>query len=286
MIGNGSRGATLKQPVHSSTAWRILRPAAVAMLILAMLTPAARAQQDVEVDLELVLAVDISLSMDDEEQRLQRDGYVAAIRHPDIIAAIRGGLNGRIAMTYLEWAGVASQEIVVPWSLIDGKDAAENFADRLAALPLHNAYRTSISAALDFAQKVFEGSGFRSLRRVVDVSGDGANNQGFPVTLARDRLVEQGTMINGLAIMIGRSGADDFFFQANLDDYFEDCVIGGPGAFVIRIDDADHFATAIRRKMILEIAGAEPRIMPAADSVPREPADCLVGEKRWQRLRE
>ena len=276
----------MKQPAHPLTTWQASRPVTMAMLILALLTPQALAQQDIEVDLELVLAVDISLSMDDEEQRLQRDGYVAAIRHPDVIAAIRGGPNGRIAMTYLEWAGVASQEVVVPWSLIDGEHAAEAFADALAALPLHKAYRTSISGALDFAYELFDGSGFRSLRQVVDVSGDGANNQGLPVTLARDRLVEQGMMINGLAIMIARSGADDFFYQANLDEYFEDCVIGGPGAFVIRIEDPGHFATAIRRKMILEIAGAEPRIIPAASPVPREPADCLVGERRWQRLRD
>ncbi|HUF44347.1 MAG TPA: DUF1194 domain-containing protein [Aestuariivirgaceae bacterium] len=286
MIGNRSRGVMLKQPAHFLTAWQALRPVAMAMLVLALLAPTALAQRDIEVDLELVLAVDISLSMDDEEQRLQRDGYVSAIRHPDVIAAIRAGLNGRIALTYLEWAGVASQEVVVPWSLIDGEPAAGAFADNLAALPLHNAYRTSISGALHFAHELFQGSGFSSLRQVVDVSGDGANNQGLPVTLARDRLVDQGTMINGLAIMIARAGADDFFYHANLDEYFEDCVIGGPGAFVIRIDDPGHFATAIRRKMILEIAGAEPRIIPAAVSVPREPADCLVGEKRWQRLME
>lgn len=276
----------LNEEAHPLTAWRASRPLTMAMLFLALLAPPALAQQDIEVDLELILAVDISLSMDDEEQRLQRDGYVAAIRHPDVIAAIRSGLNGRIAMTYLEWAGVTSQQIVVPWSLIDGEAAAEAFADDLATLPLQKAFRTSISAALDFAHELFEGSSYRSLRQVVDVSGDGANNQGLPVTLARDRLVERGMMINGLAIMIARSGADDFFFQANLDAYFEDCVIGGPGAFVIRIDDAAHFATAIRRKMILEIAGAEPRIIQVASSAPREPADCLVGEKRWQRLRD
>jgi len=276
----------LKRLAQSCTAEQALRLVALAMLTLALLMPPALAQDDIEVDLELVLAVDISLSMDDEEQRLQRDGYVSAIRHPDVIAAIRGGLNGRIALTYLEWAGADSQEVLVPWSLIDGKDAAEAFADNLATVPLRNAYRTSISGALHFAHGLFEGSGFRGLRQVVDVSGDGANNQGLPVTLARDGLVKQGIMINGLAIMIARAGADDFFYQVDLDKYFEDCVIGGPGAFVIRINDPDHFATAIRRKMIFEIAGAEPRIIPAATPAPREPVDCLVGEKRWQRLRD
>ena len=264
---------------------RALHLAALALMAGVLLALPAAAQ-DVEVDLELVLAVDISLSMDSEEQRLQRDGYVAAIRHPDVIAAIRDGLHGRIGLTYLEWAGTASQQVLVPWSLVDGEEAAEVFAERLAASPLRGAYRTSISSALDFAHVLFEGSGFSAPRRVVDVSGDGANNQGLPVTLARDRLVDQGLVINGLAVMIERAGADDFFHLANLDEYYEDCVIGGAGAFVIRITDPDHFAAAIRRKLILEIAVAEPRIGPAAGPVLRRPVDCLIGERRWQRLRE
>jgi hypothetical protein len=253
---------------------------------LALLGPPALAQNDVQVDLELVLAVDISLSMDDEEQRLQRDGYVAAIRHPEVIASIRDGLNGQIALTYLEWAGVTSQEVLVAWSLIDGEAAAYSFAEELAAIPLRRAHRTSISSALQFAQMLFEGSGFRGLRQVVDVSGDGANNQGTPVPDARDQLVDQGIVINGLAIMIDRQGLEDYFHLANLDEYFEDCVIGGPGAFVIRITDQDQFATAIRRKMILEIADAEPRISPAAAPGLRAPVNCLIGEQRWQLFRD
>jgi hypothetical protein len=277
----------LKPTVHARTAMRqAVRLAALIMLTLALLAPLAVAQDDIEVDLELVLAVDISLSMDDEEQRLQRDGYVAAIRDPEVIAVIRDGLNGRIALTYLEWAGTAWQEVLVPWSLIDGMEAAEAFAETLAAIPLRRAHRTSISEALQFARMLFEGNGFRGLRQVVDVSGDGANNQGVPVTYARDQLVGQGIVINGLAIMIRRQGIDDFFHLANLDEYYEDCVIGGPGAFVKRITDLDQFATAIRRKMILEIAEAKPRITPAAAPVMREPVDCLIGERRWQRWRE
>jgi hypothetical protein len=265
---------------------RLAALAALAMLGMALLALPAVAENDVEVDLELVLAVDISLSMDDEEQRLQRDGFIAAIRHPDVIAAIRDGLNGRIALTYLEWAGTASQEVLVPWSLIDGKAAAEAFAEKLAAIPLRGAHRTSISGAMQYSRVLFEGSGFRGPRQVVDVSGDGANNQGMPVTLARDRLVDQGIVINGLAIMVERQGVEDFFTLANLDEYFEDCVIGGPGAFVIRITDRNQLAPAIRRKMMLEIAAAEPRISPAAAPVLREPADCLIGETRWRRFRE
>ena len=275
-----------KQPpkIFASTG-QTVRRAALAVLTLMLLASPSAAQDGIEVDLELILAVDISLSMDDEEQRLQREGYVAAIRHPDVVAAIRGGLNGKIALTYLEWAGTRSREILVPWSLIDGMDAAEAFAERLAAIPLRRAHRTSISGALQSAETLFEGSGFRGLRQVVDVSGDGANNQGQPVTLARDRLLARGTVINGLALMISRPGVYEFFHLANLEEYFEDCVIGGPGSFVERITDVSQFAPAIRRKMILEIAAAEPRIKPAASHL-REPVDCLVGEKRWQRLRE
>lgn len=253
---------------------------------VAVLSSPAQAQDGIEVDLALVLAVDISLSMDEEEQRLQRDGYVAAIRHPEVVEAIGSGMNGRIALTYLEWAGSASQEVLVPWSLIDGQEAADAFAERLAAIPLKRAHRTSISAALHAAEMLFEGSGFSGLRQVIDLSGDGANNQGVPVTLVRDQLVDRGMVINGLAIMIERQGVDDFFHLANLDDYFEDCVIGGPGAFMIRITDADQFAAAIRRKMILEISDGLPRIVPTAAHLPREPVDCLVGEKRWQRWRQ
>jgi len=284
---NGFSAVMVKQLAQARTAMeQAVRLAGMAMLGMALLALPAVAENDVEVDLELVLAVDISLSMDDEEQRLQRDGFIAAIRHPDVIAAIRDGLNGRIALTYLEWAGTASQEVLVPWSLIDGKEAAEAFAEKLAAIPLRGAHRTSISGALQYSRVLFEGSGFRGPRQVVDVSGDGANNQGMPVTVARDRLVDQGIVINGLAIMVERQGVEDFFTLANLDEYFEDCVIGGPGAFVIRITDRNQLAPAIRRKMMLEIAAAEPRISPAAAPVLREPADCLIGETRWRRFRE
>lgn len=260
--------------------------AAAALLALALPMSPALAEEALEVDLELVLAVDISLSMDEEEQRVQREGYVAALRHPDVIAAVRGGPNGQIALTYIEWAGTATQQVVVPWSVIDGRETAEAFAEALAAMPLRRAHRTSISAALHTAAALFDGGRFDGLRRVIDVSGDGANNQGSPVTVARDRLVGEGIVINGLAIMVDRGGVEDFFHLANVDDYFEDCVIGGPGAFVMATTDPGQFAAAIRRKMILEIAANEPRISPAAAPVLREPVDCLIGEKRWRRWRD
>lgn len=258
--------------------------ALAAVMLMALSFPgSAAAQGEIEVDLELVLAVDISLSMDGEEQRLQREGYVAAIVHDEVIAAIRDGLHGRIALTFVEWAGTASQFVVVPWTLIDGDDAARAFAANLASMPLRRAFRTSISGVLDFGYAQFEASGFRGLRRVIDVSGDGANNQGMLVAPARDRVVERGVVINGLPIMIEATSYNSFFDLANLHHYFEDCVIGGPGAFVIPITDREHFASAIRRKLILEIAGSEPRITPTAE---RAPVDCTIGEKQWQRWQQ
>jgi hypothetical protein len=268
-------------------AWIIARHW-LAVLLGALLAsaPAAAQESEMDVDLELVLAVDISLSMDTEEQRLQRDGYVQAIRHPDVVAAIRGGLLGRIAVTYVEWAGSPSQEVLIPWTLIDGEAAAEAFANRLAAIPLRRTYRTSISGALQFSGPLFERNGFRGLRRVIDVSGDGPNNQGVPVVPVRDALVKQGIVINGLAIMINVLNYDGFFDILNLDQYYEDCVIGGTGAFIVPVTETAQFAPAIRRKMILEIAAPEAPLVRVAAQTAREPVDCLIGEKQWERWME
>jgi uncharacterized protein DUF1194 len=160
------------------------------------------------VDVELVLAVDISYSMDPDEQALQREGYVAALTSPEFLNALRQGLHGKIVATYVEWAGATEQRIVVPWRVIDGRAAAEAFANEIADAPYRRAYRTSISGALEFAAPLFETSGHRGLRRVVDVSGDGANNQGTMVTLARDQLLAKGITINGLPIMLKPIGRD------------------------------------------------------------------------------
>lgn len=241
--------------------------------------PAGTQGLDQPVDLELVLAVDVSMSMDMSEQRLQRDGYVRALKDPDVIAAIMDGLHGRIALTYVEWAGSSYQQTLVEWTLVDGASSATAVADRIAALPFGRTHRTSISGALGYSSTLFERNGFEGLRRVVDVSGDGPNNQGLPVTQLRDELVSQGIVINGLAIMTRRSGGFGMFDISRLDEYYEGCVIGGPGAFVIPVTDAAEFTTAIRRKMILEIAGAPARIVPAAVT---DPVDCLVGERQWQ----
>lgn len=241
------------------------------------------AAEEQRVDLELVLAVDISLSMDYDEQRVQREGYAGAFRHPEVISAIRtGGGFGRIAVTYVEWAGVGTPRIVVPWTVVDGAETAEAFAARLDAAPLEHALRTSISTAIQFSAALFDDSGYRGLRRVIDVSGDGPNNQGIMVTDARDATIRQGIVINGLPVMLKQGNPAGFFDINDLDVYYEDCVIGGTGAFIVPVYEKAKFAAAIRRKLVLEIAGLEPRLVPAqaANKAPR--IDCLIGERLWQ----
>ncbi len=241
-------------------------------------------QSPAQVDLELVLAVDISLSMDLEEQRLQRDGYVAAFRDPDIQRTIQSGGKGRIAVTYLEWAGPGSQTVVVPWMLVDSPAAAEAFATELERTQISRARMTSISAALEFSGKLLKENAFKGERQVIDVSGDGPNNSGKPVTPIRDALLADGVIINGLPILLHEGATSGLFDLSNLDAYYEQCVIGGQGAFVIPIRAKSEFGTAIRRKLMLEISGIalEPRIVPA-QSRRADGIDCLVGEQQWRR---
>ena len=233
------------------------------------------------VDVELVLAVDVSYSMDPEEQALQREGYVTGITSRDFMQALRSGMNGKIAMTYFEWAGPYDQKIVVPWRLIDGPEAADAFANEMARAPYRRASRTSISGALNFSKTLFDGSGYRGFRRVVDVSGDGANNSGPFVTIVRDDVLAAGITINGLPIMLKRPSSFTMDID-NLDVYYEDCVIGGPGAFVIPIRDREQFKEATRTKLVLEIAGRTPEraMVPVQARAPR--VSCTVGEQMWR----
>jgi hypothetical protein len=245
----------------------------------------ARAQDGGAVDLELVLAVDVSLSMDHDEQRLQRDGYVAAFRDADVWNAIRTGATGRIAVTYIEWAGPSVQNAVLPWTLIDSEDAARRFADALESQPISRARLTSISGALLFASQELKANAFRGPRQVIDVSGDGPNNSGPPVARVRDDLVAGGVVINGLPILLSR-GSNGMFDIADLDRYYADCVIGGQGSFSIPIREKIEFATAIRRKLILEIAGLVPEQTPRlirTQSSNAPASDCEVGERLRRR---
>ncbi len=235
-----------------------------------------------DVDVELVIAVDVSYSMDPDEQALQREGYILGLTSPEFLNALQQGVHGKVAITYFEWAGATDQKIVVPWRLIDGPAAAKSFTDEIAAAPYRRAYRTSISGALHFAWPLFENSGFRGLRRVIDVSGDGVNNQGDVVTIVRDAVLERGITINGLPILLKPPSFATMDIE-DLDIYYEDCVIGGPGAFVIAIRKRDQFREATRTKLVQEIASREiaPRVIRAAADKPR--ISCTIGEQMWQR---
>lgn len=240
------------------------------------------------VDLALVLAVDVSLSMDPDEQQLQRDGYVAAFRDQIIQGAMIGGRHRKVAITYVEWAGPTVQQVMVPWTIIRTIEDAEAVADRLAAAPISRHRLTSISAILEYSELLFAQVDFVSERRVIDVSGDGPNNSGPPVTLIRDRLVAKGIVINGLPIVLKSGGLNSSFDIENLPRYYESCVIGGPGSFLLSIRDRSEFASATRQKLLLEITGAEPdaRVVRAAMPVGADDADCLVGERLWRRYFE
>ena len=243
----------------------------LAVLLAALAAGPAAAQRGyagiapVEVDVALVLAVDASQSMDEDEQHLQRDGYVDALTAPEVIQAIRFGRHHRIAVAYFEWGSMDQQVLIAPWTIIDGEDAARDFAGRIRAAPLNNLQRTSISAALDFSGQLFARAGFRATRKVVDVSGDGPNNQGLVVSDARDALVAQGVTINGLPIVM-KDTTLDWSPAPQLDRYYEDCVIGGEGSFMIPVRGMENFGKALKMKLIIEIAGLQPalRVVPAA----------------------
>jgi hypothetical protein len=232
------------------------------------------------VDVELVIAVDVSYSMDPDEQALQREGYVLAFTSKEFLQALRQGAHGKIAVTYFEWAGQSDQKILMPWRVIDGPESADAVAAEIARAPYRRASRTSISGALRFAKPLFDDSGYKGLRRVIDVSGDGANNAGPLVEITRDDVLAAGVTINGLPIMLKRPYTGTMDIE-NLDEYYEDCVIGGPGAFVIPIREREKFIEATRTKLVLEVAGRQPdpQIVPTAS---RARVSCTIGERLWQ----
>ncbi|MFS8038691.1 DUF1194 domain-containing protein [Xanthobacter sp. AM11] len=238
---------------------------------------------EMQVDLELVLAVDVSYSMDTDEQALQREGYANALVSKEFIDALRLGPLGRIAVAYVEWAGDGEQKVAVDWRIIDGPETAKAFAEEVSGAPLRRVYRTSISSALLFSADQFDLNGFKGIRQVIDISGDGVNNQGPPVNLARDSVVQRGITVNGLPLLMKRGTASALDIP-ELDVYYEDCVIGGAGAFVIPVQDKAEFARAIKTKLVLEVAGVVPPpppgpVMRAAGVAPR--ISCTIGEKIW-----
>ncbi len=232
------------------------------------------------VDAELVLAVDVSYSMDEDEQKLQRAGYVAALTSADFLHALRSGPLGKIAITYFEWASSRDQKVVAEWAVIDGPEAAASFAAKLDRAPYRRASRTSVSGAIDAGMALFENNGFDGTRRVIDVSGDGPNNDGRLVTAARDEAVAQGVTVNGLPLLI-RPVRAAYMDIEDLDLYYRDCVVGGVGAFMIPVRDAKAFVDATRTKLVMEIAGlTPPPILRVAD---RPSPSCTIGEDMWRR---
>ena len=258
---------------------------AIAFAIVAYAAPhprfADRRANAVPVDVELVIAVDVSFSMDPDEQALQREGYIQALTSREFLTALREGANGKIAIMYFEWAGQFDQKIVMPWRLIEGPESADAVAAEIARAPYRRASRTSVSGALKYAKPLFDDSGYRGLRRVIDVSGDGANNSGELIVPVRDDVVAAGITINGLPIMLKRA-RNSMMDIDNLDVYYEDCVIGGPGAFVVPIHNREQFINATRTKLVLEVAGRQPKgkVIPASADKPR--ISCTIGEKMWQ----
>ena len=241
------------------------------------------------VDVELAIAVDVSLSMSPDELEIQRRGYVAALTDDRVIKAIEQGVHGKIAITYFEWAGSATQHTVVPWTVIASREDAERLASQLSSNPPMSARRTSIAGALEFGADLFSESGLRSVRRVIDISGDGSNNQGPPIEIIRSGVLAQGITINGLPLMTNGS-MTGYWDVPDLDRYYANCVIGGPGAFIIPVNEWAQFPEAVRRKLVLELAGptsrdagppeaANPSVLPVQTT---PPYDCLVGEKLWR----
>ncbi len=252
---------------------------------LAIFSPAVAAKYDKPVDLELVLGVDVSRSIDLGEAQLQREGYAKAFRDPEVIRAITTGMFGRIAVAYFEWAGLVHREVIADWTLIENKEGALAFAAVLGREFPSSARRTSISGAIDFATPWFDNNGFEGMRRVIDLSGDGPNNGGDLVTVARRRALARGVTINGLPILDEQGGMFSYYNIPNLDLYYRDCVIGGPGAFIEVATDFKDFARAVRRKLILEIAGLapyppRPRLIRAQARVrARASPPCDIGEQ-------
>jgi hypothetical protein len=200
----------------------------------------AQAAVDEAVDVALVFAADVSRSIDEDEARLQREGYRRAVTDPQVLEAIRGGALGSVALAYVEWSGVNHQRLVVPWTRVTGQADADAWAEALSQAPRTSTGWTSVSAGIDFSRRMLAECPWEATRRVIDVSGDGVNNSGSPAEHARDRAVAEGITINALAIMNDRPtfGRPP---PMPLDDYFRDSVIGGPGAFVMAVEEFESF---------------------------------------------
>jgi hypothetical protein len=231
-----------------------LRPLIAALALLIMAAGPLRAEA---VDLELVLLADATGSIDNAEIAFQRKGYAEALASEDVLDAIRSGAHQRIAVTYVEWGSFESQDIVVPWTVIDGEATANAFGQALLAAPRRAGGRNAIGQALVFGKALIETNAHEGYRKVIDLSADSANSwNGIPLSLAREQVVAAGITINGLAILCRSCSGRPVTYD--LEQAFEDTIIGGPDAFVVTADDMQQFSTAVKRKLVLEIAGLTP----------------------------
>ncbi|MEM9105022.1 MAG: DUF1194 domain-containing protein [Pseudomonadota bacterium] len=253
--------------------------------LAALLLAATPAAANNEVDVQIVLAVDVSRSMTDRELQIQRRGYAEALRSEAVARAVESGLLGRVALTYMEWGGQFWQRTVVDWEIVENAEDLAVFSDKITATFDGSLRRTSISSAIDEAVRRIENNGITSRRLVIDVSGDGPNNSGLPVTGARDRALAKGIVINGLPLMT-REGMGARFHLEDLDEYYRHCVIGGPGSFVVPVTDWEEFPEAVRRKLVQELASFdETPVQKASFTGATEYGyDCLIGEKIWHRF--
>jgi len=241
----------------------------------------AQKTPEAQVDIELILAVDVSYSMDLDELAVQREGYAQAVISSEFLKALKSGPHGKVAITYFEWAAAHDQKVIIPWRVVDGPESADAVSAEIMKAPLRRASRTSISGAINFGMQLFVENPFKGLRKVIDISGDGPNNNGEPVLIARDAALEKGITINGLPVMVKQASYATMDIE-QLDLYYEDCVIGGPGSFVIPIKDKAKFKEAIRTKLILEVAGVPPLVIPAQAKTKEPRVPCTIGEQLWR----
>jgi hypothetical protein len=252
---------------------------ALVFLLFCLIPFPALAEDRIEVDVELVLAVDVSRSMQPFELAIQRRGYAEALTSDEVWQAIQTGLLQTIAIQYTEWAGHGMQRVILPWTIVETREDLDFIANWIVSHAEPGLRRTSISSVLDHSRVSIENNEYMGLRRVIDVSGDGPNNSGTPVLGARDRALKAGITINGLPLMTYDANAPYARWGIpDLDDYYENCVIGGIGAFSIPVHSWEEFPAAVRRKLVLEIAGLPLERIWRAQATSY---NCMVGEDLW-----